>query len=87
MTERKPYERSGRCVHCSQLRVMPGEPCRYSKTGHETSDLPEGKSCGQCFAFARFCQPVIGRIAADQSCDYSPVRFAEIATPTAEVTR
>lgn len=77
MEERtKPYERRGRCVECGLIGVTPGDACKDLKAGHATLDLPAGKTCGDCYAF-RHCAAFFGRIAADESCDFFPVRFAE----------
>ncbi len=74
----EPYKRRGRCVHCGQPGVTPGEPCEYAKpTGHATMDLPDGKRCGDCFA-VNHCAAFYGRIAADEVCDFFPVRFVEL---------
>ena len=71
-----PYKRVGLCVECGLTGVTPGAPCRYQKSGHATMDLPAGKTCGDCFAF-RHCEAIYGRIAADETCDFFPVRFRE----------
>lgn len=39
-------------------------------------DLPEGFTCQDCYAFERFCRPVIGMKPESTRCDYFPVRFA-----------
>jgi hypothetical protein len=40
-------------------------------------DLPDGKRCGDCFA-VNHCAAFYGRIAADEVCDFFPVRFVEL---------
>lgn len=72
--ERKPYSRSGRCVHCGQFGCVPGDKCRYSANGHESLDLPAGKTCGDCVHIRR-CAAIFGHIPEDESCDFFPVRF------------
>lgn len=37
--------------------------------------LPEGFTCGDCFAFTRFCGPLGISKPERQSCDYYPNRF------------
>jgi hypothetical protein len=39
-------------------------------------DLPEGKTCGDCFHFKR-CNGIYGHIAEDEACDWIPSRFQE----------
>jgi hypothetical protein len=46
------------------------------RSEHESMLLPEGFTCGDCFAFKKFCQPVIGMKPDSTRCDYYPVRFA-----------
>jgi len=80
---REPYTRQARCVHCGG-DANDGKPCRYGKSGrggiHVTLDLPEGKTCGDCHFIAK-CAAIFGRIPADQSCDFYPVRFLEAPRP------
>jgi len=45
-------------------------------------ELPQGKTCGDCFAF-RHCAAFYGRKATDTYCDFFPRRFKEPA-PKAE---
>lgn len=74
MAERAPYTRRGRCVHCGLFGQLRGESCKYSPDGHATLDLPEGKTCGDCVHLT-ICKGIFGRIAADESCDFYPIRF------------
>lgn len=74
MNDRQPYMRQGRCVHCNKLTSIPGEPCRYSTSGHGTMDLPPGKTCADCLHLPR-CQAIFGRIPTDERCDWYPVRW------------
>lgn len=46
------------------------DPCR------RTMALPEGKTCGDCYAF-RHCEAMYAHIAADEVCDFYPNRFAD----------
>ena len=45
----------------------------YKRKG-DGMDLPEGKTCGDCMHMRR-CMLIYGRIKADESCDWYPVRF------------
>jgi hypothetical protein len=74
MAEREPYRRRGRCVHCGQFNSATGDACRYSTTGHASLDLPDGKTCGDC-VFIQRCGSIFGHIAADESCDFFPIRY------------
>jgi len=40
------------------------------------ANLPEGKTCGDCFHADRCCS-MFGRIPKDEVCDWSPIRFRE----------
>lgn len=54
------------------------EPYRRDKhSGENEMNLPEGKTCGDCGQFPR-CKALLGRIEADEYCDWSPSRFVEI---------
>lgn len=37
--------------------------------------LPEGKTCGDCWAF-QHCEALYGHIQEDEVCDFYPNRFA-----------
>ncbi len=37
--------------------------------------LPEGVACRDCFAFTRFCRPVLSRDGSERECDYIPSRY------------
>jgi len=39
-------------------------------------DLPDGKTCADCF-HCRRCVLMFGHIPADEVCDWSPSRFRE----------
>ena len=72
------------CVHCSRPRDHHDPdgnclPLSY-KTKFATMDLPEGKTCQDCFAFRRFCEPIIGVRPTSTECDYFPVRFVQLPT-------
>lgn len=55
---------------------MRTEPCRKSKGHpHVSMLIPEPFTCGDCAHFQR-CEAFIGRIAADEYCDWAPSRFA-----------
>lgn len=47
----------------------------YGRTGDDM-DLPEGKTCGDCF-YSKRCTYIFGHIPEDESCDWSPSRFRE----------
>lgn len=40
----------------------------------ENMKLPAGKTCGDCSSFGR-CAALLGQIAQDEVCDFSPNRF------------
>ena len=49
------------------------------KRGREPEmDLPEGKTCGDCVHSYRCCG-MFGHIPADETCDWAPSRFQEVA--------
>ena len=39
--------------------------------------LPEGETCGTCGHFLR-CRALVGRIEADEVCDWAPSRFQAV---------
>jgi hypothetical protein len=41
-----------------------------------TCDLPDGKTCGECFHFKRTCEWLISCKPTSTSCDWYPVRFS-----------
>jgi len=49
------------------------KPYGRSKTDLDMN-LPEGKTCGDCFHFNR-CNAIFGHIAGDEICDWAPGRF------------
>jgi hypothetical protein len=69
----------GRCIACNEaLRPWPRnredrQPA-FERGMASRSDLPEGKTCGDCASSDRCCQ-IFARIPADQVCDWSPSRF------------
>lgn len=73
---REPQMREGQCVHCSKRGAVIGEPCKFSRHGHQSMDLPEGKTCADCIHVRR-CVSMFGRIPADEQCDFFPVRYQE----------
>lgn len=46
------------------------------KCRHQCMDLPEGKTCGDCFHVAR-CVMMFGAKPENTSCDFEPVRFRQ----------
>jgi hypothetical protein len=77
MFNRSPYARSNRCVECGQSKEdhIPGKQKDYCK-GYRTMNLPEGKTCGDCFHIPR-CNTIFGHMATDERCDWYPVRFVQ----------
>jgi hypothetical protein len=56
---------------------MSREPYKRSAVPEDAPlNLPINRTCGDCLNFTRHCEPIIGRIAGDQICDWSPSRFA-----------
>lgn len=55
---------------------MAGEPCLDSSVGHQTMNLPEGKTCADC-VHVRRCTGIFGVSPLDEGCDFFPVRFRE----------
>ena len=75
--DRKPYERSERCVTCARSPETheAGKQPSYCKT-FATMNLPEGKTCGDCVHIQR-CNAIFGHMASDERCDWYPSRFRE----------
>jgi hypothetical protein len=74
--------RSDRCVDCGRSKDLHGPDlkCPVSDQGHfsngyfATMNLPEGKTCGDCRFFSH-CAVMVGAEAANERCDWYPVRF------------
>ncbi len=47
---------------------------RYQPHAVSDMQLAPGNTCGDCAHFGR-CEQLIGRIAGDEVCDWSPSRF------------
>lgn len=78
---REPYRHSFRCVHCGrdgtqhdfQTNLCPGSSGAAGKT-FATMNLPHGETCGDCIHIRR-CNAMFGHMAADEQCDWYPIRF------------
>ena len=80
MSNRLPYRRSERCVSCGYPKSAHGSggECVGGERGtFQTMNLPTGKTCADCAYLARPCSTIYGRIAEDESCDWSPVKFLD----------
>ena len=54
-----------------------GESVKRNKYAEkERMTLPEGKTCGDCWHYAR-CEMLFGCNKANEVCDWSPARFRE----------
>lgn len=63
---RNPYARSYRCVTCGEREALhvPGVQKPYCK-GFATLNLPEGKTCGDCFHIRR-CNAIFEHMATER---------------------
>jgi hypothetical protein len=50
------------------------EPYKRKADDGTDMNLPEGKTCIDCYHFRR-CNAIYGHIAEDEVCDWSPSRF------------
>lgn len=48
----------------------------YNRRINDPANLPDGKGCGDCVFFPR-CKRFIGANAADEVCDWIPIRFVQ----------
>lgn len=81
MAERQAM--STNCVHCGRYRTehINGSECVGSgNTTFSTMELPDGHTCGECYAFP-FCFKIIGIQEDSTKCDFFPVRFIERGKP------
>ena len=67
------------CVLCAHPKA---EHPRPSCSTFATMDLPEGKTCADCYA-VRHCTALYGVKTTDTKCDFWPVRFREPAASQA----
>ncbi len=70
-----------RCVHCGEQpeRHAPETlVCRYGSAAYASMDLPPGATCADCRHLKPTCSKLLGRIGAETTCDWWPVRFVRL---------